>query len=72
VNQITPRTVLGRDVAESLTDADIPVLSTMVHTRQVYRRVIALGSSVVTEPGPARDEVLALAGDITNALQSKA
>jgi chromosome partitioning protein len=70
VNQLTPRTVLGRDVAESLADADIPVMPTMIHARQVYRRVIALGGSVVTDSGSARDEILALAGDLTHALES--
>jgi chromosome partitioning protein len=70
VNQLTPRTVLGRDVAESLADAEIPMMQTMIHSRQAYRRVIALGGSVVTESEPGRDEIIALAGDITHALES--
>ena len=55
---------------ESLADADIPLLPTMIHDRQIYRRVVAQGSSVVTEPGPARDEILALTKDLLYALTS--
>jgi chromosome partitioning protein len=71
VNQLSPRTTLGKEVQESLADADIPLLSTMIHDRQVYRRVVAQGSSVVAESGPARDEILALAKDILYALNSR-
>jgi chromosome partitioning protein len=71
VNQLTPRTVLGREVQESLADADIPIMATMLHDRQVYRRVVAQGSSVVTEPGAARDEILALVKEILHVLGQK-
>ena len=71
VNQLSPRTTLGKEVQESLADADIPLLPTMIHDRQVYRRVVAQGSSVVAESGPARDEIFALAKDILYALNSR-
>ncbi len=70
VNQLSPRTTLGKEVQESLSDADIPVLPTMIHDRQIYRRVVAQGASVVTEPGPARDEILSLAKDLLYALSN--
>lgn len=69
VNQLSPRTTLAREVQESLADADIPLLSTMIHDRQVYRRVVAQGSSVVAEPGPAHDEICSLAKEIRHALE---
>src|SRR5947207_444646 len=68
VNQLSSRTTLGKEAQESLADADIPLLPTMIHDRQIYRRVVAQGSSVVTEPGPARDEILMLAKDVLYAL----
>jgi chromosome partitioning protein len=71
VNQLSPRTVLGSEVKESLADADIPLLPTMVHDRQVYRRVVAQGASVVAENGPAREEILSLMKDILHALESR-
>jgi hypothetical protein len=43
VNQLSSRTTLGREVQESLADADIPLLSTMILDRQIYRRVVAQG-----------------------------
>jgi chromosome partitioning protein len=69
VNQVAPRTVLAGEVKESLADADIPVLPTMIHDRQAYRRVVAQGSSVVMDQGPARDEIILLMGDILHALE---
>jgi chromosome partitioning protein len=69
VNQITPRTVLAREVEESLADADIPLIPTYLHDRQIYRRVVAQGSSVVTENGPAKDEIVTLAKDILHVLE---
>jgi len=71
INQLTPRTILARDVEESLADADIPLLPTFLHDRQVYRRVVAQGSSVVTESGAARDEIITLAKDILHVLETK-
>lgn len=71
VNQLTPRTVLARDIEESLADADIPLLPTFLHDRQVYRRVVAQGSSVVAESGAARDEIMTLAKDILHVLETK-
>jgi chromosome partitioning protein len=68
VNQLTPRTVLGNEVQESLAGTDIPLMVTLLHDRQTYRRVVAQGSSVVVEPGAARDEILALAKDVVHAL----
>lgn len=70
VNQLTPRTVLAREVEESLADADIPLIPTTLHDRQIYRRVVAQGSSVVAESGPAKDEILTLARDILHVLES--
>jgi chromosome partitioning protein len=72
VNQMSPRTVLAGEVKESLADADIPVLPTMIHDRQAYRRVVAQGSSVVVEQGPARDEIILLMGDVLHALENPA
>jgi chromosome partitioning protein len=69
VNQMTPRTVLAREVEESLVDADIPLMPTQIHDRQSYRRVVANGSSVVAENGLARDEMIALAKDILHVLE---
>lgn len=69
VNQLTPRTVLAREVEESLADADIPLLPTYLQDRQAYRRVVAQGSSVVSESGPAKDEILTLAKDILHVLE---
>jgi chromosome partitioning protein len=71
VNQLTPRTVLGKEVQESLADADIPLMATMLHDRQAYRRVVAQGSSVVAEPGAACDEILALAKEVLHALSQE-
>lgn len=69
VNQLTPRTVLAAEVQESLIDAEIPVLGTYIHDRQVYRRVVATGSSVMEVAGPARDEISALAKDVIDAIE---
>ena len=70
INQLTQNTVLAREVEETLADADIPVLATYIHDRQIYRRVVARGGSVVSESGPARDEMLRLAGEILHALET--
>jgi chromosome partitioning protein len=71
VNQLTPRTILARDVKESLADADIPLLPTFLHDRQIYQRVVAQGLSVVSENGAAQDEIIALAKDILHVLENK-
>jgi chromosome partitioning protein len=71
INQLAARTVLGSEVKESLADADIPLLPTMIHDRQVYRRVVAQGASVVTENGPAREEIFSLVKDVLHALESR-
>ncbi len=70
VNQLAPRTVLAREVGDSLADSDVPLLPTMLHYRQIYRRVVISGSSVVGQNGPARDEIINLAKDIDHALRS--
>jgi hypothetical protein len=70
VNQLAPRTALAREVQNTLADADIPVLPTYVHDRQLYRRVVAQGGSVISEPGPACDEMLALMKDVLDALKT--
>jgi len=70
INQLAPRTALAREVHDTLADADILVLPTYVHDRQLYRRVVAQGASVISEPGPARDEILALMKDVLNALET--
>jgi len=70
INQLAPRTALAREVHDTLADADIPVLPTYVHDRQLYRRVVAQGASVVGEAGPARDEILALMKDVLDALET--
>jgi chromosome partitioning protein len=72
INQLAPRTMLAREVQETLADADIPVLPTYIHDRQVYRRVVAQGGTVLTESGPARDELLALMKDVLHALNTPA
>ena len=70
VKQLSSRTTLGKEGQEALSDADIPVLPTMIHNRQIYRRVVAQGASVGTEPGPAQDGILALAKDLLYALSN--
>ena len=70
INQLAPRTALAREVHDTLADADIPVLPTYVHDRQLYRRVVARGASVLSEPGPARDEILTLMKDVLDALET--
>jgi cellulose biosynthesis protein BcsQ len=70
INQLAPRTALAREVRETLADADIPVLPTYIHDRQVYRRVVAQGATVVSEPGPARAEILAQMKDVLDALDT--
>jgi chromosome partitioning protein len=70
INQLVPRTALAREVRETLADADIPVLPTYIHDRQVYRRVVAQGHTVLSEAGPARDEILALMKDVLDALET--
>jgi hypothetical protein len=56
-------------VEESLADADIPLIPTPLHDRRLYRRVVAQGSSVVAENGPAKDEIVTLAKDILHVLE---
>jgi chromosome partitioning protein len=70
INQLAPRTALAREVCDTLADADIPVLATYVHDRQLYRRVVAQGASVLGEAGPAREEILALMKDVLDALET--
>jgi cellulose biosynthesis protein BcsQ len=70
INQLAPRTALAREVQETLADADILMLPTYIHDRQVYRRVVAQGASVLNEPGPAREEMLALMKDVFDALKT--
>jgi cellulose biosynthesis protein BcsQ len=72
INQLAPRTALAREVREPLTDADIPVLPTYIHDRQMYRRVVAQGATVVSESGPAGIEILALMKDVLDALNTAA
>jgi chromosome partitioning protein len=72
INQLAPRTALAREVQETLADADIPVLPTYIHDRQVYRRVVAQGATVLSEPGPAQAEMLALMKDVLHALDTPA
>jgi chromosome partitioning protein len=70
INQLAPRTALAREVQDTLADADIPVLPTYVHDRQLYRRVVAQGGAVINEPGPARDEILALMKGVLDVLET--
>jgi chromosome partitioning protein len=72
VNQLAPRTTLAKEVQETLADADIAVMATYIHDRQVYQRVVAQGASVVNTPGPARAEMLALMKDVLHALNTPA
>lgn len=72
INQLAPRTALAREVRETLTDADIPVLPTYIHDRQMYRRVVAQGATVVSEAGPAGGEILALMKDVLDVLNTAA
>lgn len=69
INQLSRRTVLAREIEESLTDTDVPLLRTRVHSRQIYRRVVASGGSVIHERGPARREILSLSEDVIHALE---
>ncbi len=64
--------MLAREVQDTLADADIAVLPTYVHDRQIYRRVVAQGASVLSEAGPAREEILALMKDVLHALEAPA
>jgi hypothetical protein len=66
------RRAVAREVRETLTDADIPVLPTYIHDRQIYRRVVAQGATVVSESGPAGVEILALMKDVLDALDTAA
>jgi len=70
INQLAPRTALAREVHETLADADIAVIPTYIHDRQLYRRVVAQGGAVVREQGPAREEMLALAKDVLRAIEA--
>lgn len=70
INQLAPRTVLGREVEESLKDAEIESMKTHLHSRQMYRKVVAQGASVVSEAGPARDEIMALAHEVLNVIKA--
>jgi chromosome partitioning protein len=70
INQLAPRTALAREVHETLSDAEIAVMPTYIHDRQLYRCVVAQGGSVVREPGPALEEILALAKDVLHALEA--
>ena len=72
INTLTPNTVLGRDIEESLSEAQIPLLRTMLHYRQAYRRVVAEGKSVIVQGGPARDEILNLLKDVSDACAAAA
>jgi len=65
INQLSPNTILGRDVVESLAEAEIPLLPTALHYRQIYAQVVAKGRSVITTSGPARDEIFGLARDVS-------
>ena len=69
VNQLDERTALGREVLESLADADIgDVSSVQMHYLQDYRKVVAMGTSVVTRRGAAAKEVIALAVEVVDSL----
>lgn len=72
VNQLMPRTVLAREVQESLAESEIPVSPAHIHTRQIYRRAVQYGGAVVLDEGPARDEVNALMQDVLNVLSEEA
>jgi chromosome partitioning protein len=69
INQLAPRTALAREVQDTLVDADIPILLTYLHDRQLYRRVVAQGDSVLGEASPVRDEILALMKDVCDTLE---
>jgi cellulose biosynthesis protein BcsQ len=72
VNQLAPRTTLAKEVQETLADADIAVMPTYIHDRQLYRQTVAQGSSVMNASGPARAEMLALMKDVLDALNTPA
>ena len=69
MNQVDTRTVLTRAVQESLADAEIPLMPTMIHFRQIYRRIVEDGVSVIKRSGSAQEEMLALAKDIERAFK---
>jgi chromosome partitioning protein len=69
VNQLDGRTALSREVMESLTDAEIGDVSTVhLHYLQEYRKVVALGTSVVTRRGAAASEIQRLATETVETL----
>lgn len=72
INQLAPRTVLARESEESLADADIPLMPTRIHTRQIYRKVVAEGLSVVDATDKAaKKEMLSLTKDVIHVLEEK-
>ncbi len=69
INQLAHGTILGREVQESLADAGYPIIKTPIVDRQAYRKIVLKGSSVVTQTGEAKDEVISLAKDILDVLE---
>jgi len=54
INQLDERAALGREVTESLADAETgDVSAVQMHYLQDYRKVVAMGTSVVTRRGSA-------------------
>lgn len=69
VNMLDGRTTLSREVMESLNDAEIgDVSSVHLHYLQDYRKVVAMGTSVVTRRSPAASEIQRLAAETIETL----
>lgn len=69
INQLDDRASLSREVMESLTDAEIgDVSSVHLHYLQDYRKVVAMGTSVVTRRGTAATEIQRLATETIDTL----
>jgi len=69
INMLDERAALSEEVMESLTAAEIGDVSNVhVHYLQEYRKVVAMGTSVVTRRGPAATEIQQLATETLAAL----
>jgi len=69
INQLDERASLGREVTESLADAEIGDVSAVhMHYLQDYRKVVAMGTSVVTRRGSAAAEIQRLADETAEAV----
>ncbi len=68
LNMIKPRSGLTGEVQELLTSFPTPVLNTLVHDRVSYARSPLTGGVLAGEDPKAKEEIAALAGEITAAI----